>query len=136
MNGTVIFGAIALFFIISGLINFIGDLEDEVDVKSNYSSKESKNENYYGVDVVGEQTILLNGLSNSKKRELWNASPLKIEMLNFFPDFSLMREFVEGRMIDDSDFKKKLLEKIDKTEEEYIGGILTGQRAKATLSSY
>jgi hypothetical protein len=39
-------------------------------------------------------------------------------------------------MIDDSDFKKKLLDKIDSTEEKYIGGILTGQRAKATLSSY
>ncbi len=136
MNGTVIFGAIALFFIISGLINFIGDLQDEVDTKSNYNSKEFKHENYYGVDVIGEKTILLNGLSNSKKKELWNASPLKIEMMNLFPDFSLMREFVEERMVDDSDFKKKLLEKIAKTEEEYIAGILTRQRAKAALSLY
>ena len=136
MNGTVIFGAIALFFIVSGLINFIGDLEDDVNVKSHYNSRESKNENYYGVDIVGEQTILLNGLSNSKKGEIWNTSPLKTEMMNLFPDFSLMHEFVENRMIDESDFKKNLLDKIDRTEEEYIGGVLTGQRAKATLSSY
>ena len=136
MNGTVIFEAIALFFIVSGLINFIGGLEDDVNIKSNYTNKEFKHKNYYGVDVLGEQTILLNGLSYSKKIELWNESPLKVEMLKLFPNFSLMHEFVENRIIDDSDFKKKLLDKIDKIKEEYIGGMITGQRAKATLSSY
>jgi hypothetical protein len=137
MNGTAIFGTIALFFILSGLVNFINDLQDEVDYPKSYDkSTQLKNEDYYNTNVVGEQTIILNGLSESKKRELWNSSTLKIEMMNFFPDFSLMHEFVEDRMIDDSDFKKKLLDKIDSTEEKYIGGILTGQRAKATLSSY
>jgi len=137
MNGTAIFGTIALFFILSGLVNFINDLQDEVDYPKNYDkSTQLKNEDYYNINVVGEQTIVLSGLSESKKRELWNSSNLKIEMMNFFPDFSLMHEFVEDRMIDDSNFKKKLLDKIDSTEEKYIGGILTGQRAKATLSSY
>jgi hypothetical protein len=137
MNGTVIFGIIALFFILSGLVNFINDLQDEVDQPKSYDkSTQLKNEDYYNFNVVGEQTILLSGLSKSKKRELWNSSNLKNEMMNFFPDFSLMHEFVEERIIDDSDFKQKLLDKINSVEEEYIGGTLTGQRAKATLSSY
>jgi len=137
MNGTVIFGIIALFFILSGLTNFINDLHDEVDHPSSYDkAKQLNNEDYYDTNVVGEDTILLSRLSVAKKRELWNSSTLKIEMMNFFPNFSLMHEFVEERMIDDSNFKKKLLDKIDSTEEEYIGGILTGQRAKVALSSY
>jgi len=137
MNGTVIFGIIALFFILSGLVSFINDLQDEVDHPKSYDrSTEIKNEDYYNINVVGDQTILLSGLSESKKRELWNSSNLKNEMMSFFPDFSLMHEFVAERIIDDSNFKKKLLDKIDSTEEEYIGGTLTGQRAKAALSSY
>jgi len=138
MNGTVIFGIIALFFILSGLTNFISDLQDEVDQPSTYSSKniQSKDENYYSENVVGEKTILLNGLQESKKKELWANSSLRTEMMEFFPDFSLMHEFVEERMVDDSSFKKKLLEKIDVTEEQYISGVLSGQRAKATLSTY
>jgi len=137
MNGTVVFGIIALFFILSGLINFINDIQNEVDEPSRYSRTEQlENKNYYNINVVGEETILLSTLSESKKRELWNASNLKVEMMNFFPDFSLMHDFVEERMIDESDFKKKLLNKIESIEEKYISGTLTGQRAKAALSSY
>ena len=136
MNGTMIFGGIILFFILSGLVNFVNDLHDDVDSKSNYSSQETNAENYYDINVVGEQTIVLSGLSKSKKREVWNRSTLKTEMMDFFPNFSLMSEFVEERMIDDSDFKKKLLEKIESTEEKYISGVVTGERAKVALSSY
>ena len=136
MNGTMIFGGIILFFILSGLMNFVNDLHDDVDSKSNYSSQKTNAENYYDINVVGEQTIVLSGLSKSKKREVWNRSTLKTEMMDFFPNFSLMSEFVEERMIDDSDFKKKLLEKIDSTEEKYISGVVTGERAKVALSSY
>jgi hypothetical protein len=138
MNGTVIFGAIALFFIVTGLTNFISDLQEEVDVPSKYNQKtiQLRDENYYSENIIGEKIISLNGLSESKKRELWHSSPLKKEMMTFFPDFSLMHEFVEDRMVDDSSFKKNLLDKIDSIEEEYIGGMITGQRAKATLSAY
>ena len=136
MNGTMIFGGIILFFILSGLMNFVNDLHDDVDSKSNYSSQKTNAENYYDINVLGEQTIVLSGLSKSKKREVWNRSTLKTEMMDFFPNFSLMSEFVEERMIDDSDFKKKLLEKIESTEEKYISGVVTGERAKVALSSY
>jgi len=137
MNGTVIFGAIALFFILSGLMNFINGLHDEVDTRSSYSTnKKSISEDYYGTDVVGEKTLLLSGLSESKKIDVWNTSTLKVEMMGLFPDFSRMSELVEERVVDDGNFKKKLLKKIETTEEKYIGGVMTGQSAKATLSSF
>ncbi len=137
MNGTVIFGVIALFFILSGLMNFINGLHDEVDTRSSYpTNKKSTSEDYYAINVVGEKTLLLSDLSESKKINVWNTSALKIEMMDFFPDFLAMSELVEERVIDDGDFKQKLLKKIETTEEKYIGGVITGQSAKATLSSF
>lgn len=137
MNGTVIFGAIALFFILSALMGFVNDLHDDVESKSNYGhSQEVKSENYYDVNVVGEQTLVLSELSDLEKKRIWDASTLKIEMMDSFPDFSLMSELVKERIIDNSDFKKNLLKKIETTEEEYIGGVTTGQSVKATLSSF
>ena len=138
MNKTIILGGIILFFIVSGLINFIGDLQDEVDQPSSYNKKTRQldNEKYYDTNIVGEQIVLLSGLSELKKREIWNASLLKTEMMELFPKFSLMHDVVEERMIDDSDFKKNLLKKIVSTEEDYIGGSITGDRAKNLISSY
>jgi len=137
MNGTVIFGVIALFFILSGLIDFVNDLHDDVDIRSNYSTgKKLNNEEYYDVDVVGETTLVLDSLSESKKKIVWNSSSLKIEMMNFFPNFSLMSELVEGRVIDGGEFKKILLKKLETTEEKYIGGVISGERAKSALNSF
>ncbi|NEW60364.1 hypothetical protein GSY74_03640 [Sulfurovum sp. bin170] len=39
----------------------------------------------------------------------------------------------EERVIDDGNFKKKLLKKIETIEEKYIGGVVTGQSAKAAV---
>jgi len=138
MNKTVVLGGIIVFFIVSSLINFIGKLQEEVDKPSTYSKQTAQvdNEQYYETNVVGEQIVLLSGLSISKKKEVWNASLLKAEMIEVFPKFSLMHDIVEERMIDDSDFKEDLLHTIESTEEAYIGGSITGERAKALISSY
>ena len=138
MNKTVVLGGIILFFIVSGLINFIDKLQEEVDNPSKYSENTTQldNEKYYDANVVGEQIVLLNGLPISKKREVWNASLLKREMMELFPKFSLMHDMIEERMIDESDFKEGLLHTIESTEEAYIGGSITGERAKALISSY
>ena len=138
MNKTVVLGGIILFFIVSGLINFIDKLQEEVDNPSKYSENTTQldNEKYYDANVVGEQIVLLNGLPISKKREVWNTSLLKREMMELFPKFSLMHDMIEERMIDESDFKEGLLHTIESTEEAYIGGSITGERAKALISSY
>ena len=109
MNGTVILIGIVLFFIISGLINFVSDLENDGKNNSVYSPKEINDKQYYSLNIIGEQTLVLDSLSDTQKKEIWKKSPLKDEMLEFFPDFSLMSKFIEERIIDDGAFKKKLL---------------------------
>lgn len=139
MNGTVIFGGVILFFIISGLVTFINELHDDVD--TSYSSKKMSHakEEYsqlYTVNMYGEMTLVLTGLSERKKIKIWKESLLLEEMLKLFPNFTDMKRVVENRLVDDGSFKDKLLEKIMNIEDRYIGGLETGESARASLSQF
>ena len=140
MNGTVIFGGVALFFIISGLVTFVNDLHDDVDVS--YGSSQSKNsrykedQTYQGVNMYGEITLVLTDLGKSQKRDVWKESFLNQEMLELFPNFTDMKKLVENRLVDDGLFKEELLQKIVDIEDRYIGGLETGQSARTALSKF
>ena len=133
MNGTMIVSAIVIFFIVSGLISFVNELHDDVDVKSSYSKEENVN---YVVDAAGEDVLILTGLTLSEKKSSWNASSVKSDMLVLFPNFIEMKRLLEEQIEEEGAFKRMLLERLSKVEEEYIGGITNGQSAKATLSQF
>jgi len=135
MNGTVIFGGIILFFIISGLITFVNDLHDEVDV-SYGSTRSENNTKYKSINMYGEITLVLTDVDKLKKREVWKNSFLNREMLELFPNFTDMKTLVENRLVDDGLFKEELLQKIVDTEDRYIGGLETGQSARTSLSKF
>jgi len=140
MNGTVIFGGIALFFIISGLITFVNDLNADVDVSygftSSKNSQSSQNHKYQGINMYGEMTLIVSDLDKLKKIKVWEKSLLNQEMLDLFPNFTNMKILVENRLVDDGLFKEELLEKIAKIEDRYIGGLETGQSARTSLSKF
>ena len=137
MNGTVIFGAVILFFIISVLIDFVNGLHDDVGVKHKFGEKQIDNidAEYYKVDVVGDKILILDGLTNSKKGEVWQRSEFRVEMLAYFPDFDKMSYLVNEKVVDSGQFKKDLLNKIESIKEQYISGEITKQSAEATLSN-
>jgi len=132
MNFKLILMAIIIFIIISGLINAIKSLDDEVDKRSNYSTKHQE---YYGQNIIGEQTICLNGLSLVEKRKVWDASSIKAEMIALFPKFDDMSIFVEEHVVDDGDFKQNLLVEIDELKGDYITGAITSEKVKSSLLS-
>lgn len=138
MNKTLIVAAIALFFIIYALINFVNVLHDDIDVKHGFQRTDtsSKQNSSYSVNSTGDEILLLNNFSESQKKNIWMNSSLKTEMLDFFPDFTSMKVLVEERVIDDGIFKSKLLEHLSNTEIQYIGGVMDGQSAKAALSGF
>ena len=138
MNKTLIVVAIALFFIIYALINFVNVLHDDIDVKHGFQRTDtsSKQNSSYSVNSIGDEILLLNDFSESQKKNIWMNSSLKIEMLDFFPDFTSMKVLVEERVMDDGIFKSKLLEHLSNTEIQYIGGVMDGQSAKAALSGF
>ena len=138
MNGTVIFGGVILFFIISGLITFVNELHDDVDTaymgQKNHTKEEYKK--FYDVNMYGEMTVVLTAVPKLKKREVWRKSLLFNEVLELFPNFTEMKSVVEKRLIDNGSFKNSLLEKIVDIEQRYIGGVETGDSAKLSLSQF
>ena len=137
MNRAIIVLSIVVLLMISGFTHYANYLENELTASCKYTKTEkSKSESYYDINVAGEKTLILNKLSEDEKKEIWNASILKDEMINFFPNFIKMNTFVNNRVIDNGLFKEELLVKIKNTEEQFIGGAITGQSAKETLSTF
>ena len=136
-KSVMIFGFI-VFLIISWLIGFVDELHDDVDV--NYGFNEKKlvegDMRNYKLDSVGNNVLELSSLSLVEKKKLWKDSPLQDEMIALFPNFSDIKYFIENRIEDDGSFKEELLKHVESVQEEYIGGGMTGNRAKAILSNF
>ena len=140
MNGTLIFGGIALFFIISALITFVNDLHDDVDTTygstpQEYGASHGQNR-YSGTNMFGEETLVLTTLGESEKKSVWNKSFLKNEVEGQFPNFSEMKQMVDERLVDSGAFKQTLLKKIEELEEGFISGTVTAESAQTALSSF
>lgn len=138
MNGTIIVGGVIVFFIISGLITFINELNDEVDISHGYtkSTQDKKDNQLRNVNMYGEVTLVFIEVAESQKRKIWNESFLNYEMLELFPNFSDMKKLVGNRLVDNGAFKKELLKKLNDIEERYIGGLETSQSARRALSRF
>ena len=135
MNRTTIFASIVLFFIVSWLIGFINDLNNEID--TNYELKEKSHKNsHLVVDIYGNRVLVLNKLTEQEKKKIWNNSNIKIEMLKLFPYFTEMKLFIREHIEDDGTFTDKLLSNIEHIEFEYIGGRLDGEGAKKALINF
>jgi len=137
MSKTVIFFGIVVFFIISWLIGFVDNLEDDVDVSYGFNEKsivvgDIKD---YKLDSSGNEILELSTFSLDEKKRLWSESSLKEEMIELFPDFSEIKYFIENRIEDDGSFKNELLAHVEDVQENYLGGGVTGRKAKIMLSN-
>ena len=128
-----VFSAIVIFFIVSGLISFVNELHDDVEVKRSYTKDESR---LYVIDEFGDKILNLNGHILSEQKRIWRDSELQEEMLGLFPNFIEMKRLIEERIESDTAFKELLLTHLSTIEEQYIGGASDGQSAKASLSSF
>ena len=138
MNGTMVFAGVVIFVIISWLVGFINTLHDDVDVNYGFQEKAmiSGDKSNYTVDAQGNEVLKLDTLSYQEKKNLWKHSLLKEDMLELFPRFSEIKYFIENHIEDDGAFKEALLEHVEGVELKYIGGTLTGESAKSTLSNF
>lgn len=138
MNRIFIVSLVVIFLLISSLSSCIKDLYyASVEVKKNLiAPKVYSDINYTDIDNFGNKILLLSEVQESKKREVWENSALKEEMLNFFPNYTAMYTFIELRILDTGKFKETLLAQIINAEEHYIAGKITAQHAKAMLSEF
>ena len=138
MNKTLIIASIILFFLISGLISFINDLNSEVDVKHGFERTDNshKSATDYGMNEYGEEVLLLDKFKEKEKKLVWEKSIFHEEMLSFFPQFEEMRQLVHERVKESGTFKERLIERINSVENEYIAGQLDAKSAKKALAHF
>jgi len=138
MNGTMVFAGVVIFIIVSWLTGFVNNLNKDVDVNYGFHEKAllTGDKSHYTVDMNGKEVLQLHALSMQEKKNLWNHSLLKEDMLALFPNFLEMTYFVNNQVEDDGLFKKKLLEHINSVQESYIGGSLSDEQVKLKLSNF
>jgi len=118
------------------VFNFVGDVE-----RSDSDSYVSKNEKqakewakYYKKDVLGQPVLDLKGAPMKTAKKVWAQSQLREEMLENFPDFEGMRQFVNDRLLP-SPFRDYLLQKIEQVESDYLAGSVDSEKARAILTN-
>lgn len=138
MNGTMVVAGVVIFIIVSWLTGFVNELNEDVDVSYGFHEKAlvTGDKSHYTVDTNGREVLQLHTLSMQEKKNLWNHSLLKEDMLALFPNFSEIEYFVNNQVEDDGLFKEKLLTHIGAVQEAYIGGRLSDEQAKSMLSHF
>lgn len=115
------------------ITNFVGDIQKEDDKYQNsaYQQKHQYDQ-YQSVDSIGQTILDLTQVDLKRQVDAWNASILKDEFLNYFPDFSAMKTFAKERIRGEK-FQVKLIKNIDRVEGKYISGEVSAEAAKREL---
>ncbi|MEA3417859.1 MAG: hypothetical protein U9Q90_00530 [Campylobacterota bacterium] len=129
------------FFVIGGILaylltGFIDKLQKEDDrLLSENKIQMQEDMKYYKKDAVGNLILVFRDIPETQKIAIWKRSPMYQEMLNFFPDFSEMKAFVDDRIIVDDSFKQKLTKRVKEAEDGYFSGTMTDIQVKEYLDS-
>jgi len=125
----ILFGVGALYL----LTNFIGDIQAEDDTHSNNGYKvEQKYEQYQKVDSIGRPILVVDNADEKIQVAAWNASTVKVEFLEFFPNYTEMKTFVKERVRGNA-LQKKLIRTIDDVEGKFFSGSMSVEQAKRAL---
>lgn len=126
-KGFLIFGLIGVgaFYFLIGFLHEIEHDPNSKTVREGYIDKKQykKKDTYIGENNIGEKTLVLKNLSYSDQITIWNESEFKSELIRQFPNFKVMKSYVE-RTIDSDYLKNKLLDEINYIEGEYISGLM------------
>ena len=134
-QGLIIFIAIGaiLSYILVGFINDIQDADDKLITQEKLIVKEDMT--FHQKDVVGQTILVFSGDSLEKKIGVWKRSPLHQEFMDYFPNFTEMKAFINDRIID-ADFQQRLTKKVDEAEDTFFSGEATQEQAKEKLDTF
>jgi hypothetical protein len=117
------------------ITNFIGDIQEKEDRYANEDYKIAHQYNQYNsVDSIGQEILVVTEADEITQIAVWQASELKKDFLQLFPDYSEMKKFVKNRTRGDA-LQKKLLHKINEVEGKFFSGTLNAEQAKQSLDS-
>ena len=127
----ILIGIGGVFFV----TNFVGDIQKEDEVYRNDGyDQENKYNQYKTEDSIGREILDVTGAPVTIQMEAWNASVLKKEFLDIFPDFSGMQVFADERVRGNA-LKSKMKSTLDSVESAYFSGGMSAEDAKRKLGS-
>jgi hypothetical protein len=98
---------------------------DVVYDTSNSQHVIQSNENYsayYSLDVVDNTILTLNNLSEDTKINIWQSSPIQLEVLKHFPNMQRMQDIYKDRVIDNGEFKENFFNYMQELQDAFIAG--------------
>ncbi len=96
---------------------------------------EKLKDRYTVKDALGEPTLDFSNASMKEAKVVWETSNIRQNMLNYFPKFDLMKEYINNRLLP-SKFRKALLNKIDQVQTDYLSGAINSAEALSQLKSF
>jgi len=115
--------------------NFIGDIQAEDDAYRNNDYVESSQyDEYQKVDSIGQAILVFENTDEKTQVAAWQASHIKQEFLELFPDHTEMKKFIKDRIVGQA-LQSKILKIIDDVEGKFFSGILSPDEAKQKLDS-
>jgi membrane-bound lytic murein transglycosylase B len=127
----ILIGIGGVFFV----TNFVGDIqrEDEVFRNEGYDQKHAFDQ-YKTEDSIGREILDVTGAPASVQMDAWNASALKKEFLDIFPDFGGMQVFAQERVRGQA-LRTKLKSTLESVEAAYFSGAMNAEDAKRKLGT-
>ncbi len=115
--------------------NFIGDIQEEDDAyKNNDYQISHQYDQYKKVDSIGQAILVFENVDEKTQIAAWQASYVKQEFLELFPDYPEMKKFVKERTVGKA-LQNKILKVIDEVEGAFFSGTLSPDGAKQKLDS-
>jgi len=97
-------------------------------IEKSYCSNEN-------IDSTGNIILILNDISKEQKIIMWQNSSLKNEMMREFPNISTMSKFINNRVIDNGEFKQKLIDYMENIQGQYLSGDITQEEFRKALEN-
>ena len=97
-------------------------------IEKSYCSNEN-------IDSTGNIILILNDISKEQKIIMWQNSSLKNEMMREFPNISKMSKFINNRVIDNGEFKQKLIDYMENIQGQYLSGDITQEEFRKALEN-
>ena len=123
-----------VIFLIEIVLIFFWLEYDSVDSKK-LNMDSSAYSTYTSLDIIGDEILTLDGLSEEKKIDVWRGSALQKEMLSHFPNIYLITDFLRNRVVDSGDFRDRYIEYIEYIHGEYVSGTMNKEEFREAIKN-
>jgi len=126
-----------IIFLIEVILIFLF-LEYDKLSSIHYFQKTPIEKSYYSnenIDSMGNTILVLNNIKKDQKIILWQNSSLKDEMMRDFPNIPIMSKFINNRVIDNGEFKQRLIEYMENIQGQYLSGDITQEEFREALEN-